>query len=266
MEISVIIPTYKPKNYIFDCLKSLSSQDFPIDEFEVIVVLNGEKEPYFQDLTNFLANMKIHSRLLYSHLASVSIARNLALNSLNSKYVTFVDDDDIVSESYLMSLHNAIMVRDSISVCNFKTFTNDTSSTGSDYVTKCYEKCAERATFSLFAYRGFMSSVCGKLIPCEMINLVRFNSRLELSEDALFMFRISSFISQITLADENAIYYRRLRVGSASRTHISWCKRFIYIVKLNSNYLFYYFKSPFKFNLLFFLSRVMASLKYFILN
>ena len=41
MEISVIIPTYKPGEYISDCLRSLEEQDFPVSDYEVIIVLNG---------------------------------------------------------------------------------------------------------------------------------------------------------------------------------------------------------------------------------
>lgn len=45
-KISVIIPTYAPKDYLWECLGSLENQTLSKDEFEVILVLNGEREPY----------------------------------------------------------------------------------------------------------------------------------------------------------------------------------------------------------------------------
>lgn len=44
MEISVIIPTYKPSEYLNDCLQSLDNQIYK--DFEVIIVLIGCCEPY----------------------------------------------------------------------------------------------------------------------------------------------------------------------------------------------------------------------------
>ena len=45
-KISVIIPTYAPKDYLWECLGSLENQTLSKDEFEVILVLNGERESY----------------------------------------------------------------------------------------------------------------------------------------------------------------------------------------------------------------------------
>lgn len=42
-KISVIIPTYLPKDYLWECMDSLENQTLSKDEFEVILVLNGER-------------------------------------------------------------------------------------------------------------------------------------------------------------------------------------------------------------------------------
>ena len=43
--LTVIIPTYIPKDYLWDCLDSIEKQSLDKDKFQVIIVLNGEKEP-----------------------------------------------------------------------------------------------------------------------------------------------------------------------------------------------------------------------------
>ena len=52
MLISVIIPTYKPGNYIIECLKSLANQTLSPNCFEIIIVLNGCREPYEEFVKN----------------------------------------------------------------------------------------------------------------------------------------------------------------------------------------------------------------------
>ena len=46
-DISVIIPTYTPKEYLWECLDCLEQQTLNKDSYEVLIVLNGAKEPYF---------------------------------------------------------------------------------------------------------------------------------------------------------------------------------------------------------------------------
>ena len=48
--LTVIIPTYIPKDYLWDCLDSIEKQSLDKDKFQVIIVLNGEKEPYWSKI------------------------------------------------------------------------------------------------------------------------------------------------------------------------------------------------------------------------
>ena len=57
MKISVIIPTYKPKEYIWECLDSLKSQTFDKKEFEIILILNGCKEPYYSEIDKYIMEL-----------------------------------------------------------------------------------------------------------------------------------------------------------------------------------------------------------------
>ena len=56
MEVSVIIPTYKPGEYISECLNSLEEQDFPVSDYEVIIVLNGCDVPYRSMLQDIITD------------------------------------------------------------------------------------------------------------------------------------------------------------------------------------------------------------------
>lgn len=81
MKISVIIPTYKPQNYLWDCLASLVAQTFPKDDFEVILVLNGCNEPYKSAIEKYIAEMMqgMHVNLIHAEKPGVSNARNIEI-------------------------------------------------------------------------------------------------------------------------------------------------------------------------------------------
>ena len=81
MKISVIVPTYKPQVYLWECLDSIYNQTFPKTEYELILVLNGCNEPYNAQIKDWLAK---HSDLRVQYIqtdeAGVSNARNMALD------------------------------------------------------------------------------------------------------------------------------------------------------------------------------------------
>ena len=52
--ISVIIPTYRPQAWLFECLDSLDHQTLPKEQFEVIVALNGPADPYARQIEDYV--------------------------------------------------------------------------------------------------------------------------------------------------------------------------------------------------------------------
>ena len=79
MEISVIIPTFRPQEYLWECLDSLKAQTLSSDLYEIIIVLNGEKHPYWQQIEEYISDMS-GFRLIYSQERGVSNARNTGLD------------------------------------------------------------------------------------------------------------------------------------------------------------------------------------------
>ena len=54
MRISVIIPSYRPEEYLYECLEAIRNQTLNQNEFETLVVLNGCKEPYFEQIQKYI--------------------------------------------------------------------------------------------------------------------------------------------------------------------------------------------------------------------
>ena len=103
-DISVIIPTYTPKEYLWECLDCLEQQTLNKDSYEVLIVLNGTKEPYYSLIKERIKNYSYSIDLLYSNVNGVSRARNIGIEKAQGKYVSFIDDDDFISPCYLQAL------------------------------------------------------------------------------------------------------------------------------------------------------------------
>lgn len=258
--IDVIIPTYKPDKYLFDCLFSLKNQSLSCDFFSVKIILNGAKDPYFDNIKIWVDELELNNcNIFYTYDKGVSVARNYGLELSNSQYICFVDDDDILSSNYLeVLLENSS--ESTIAVANTLSFYNDISEKRRDYLSIIESKNSN----SIIKYRRFLSNSCSKMIPRKLIDNVRFNNLIHNGEDSLFMFEISNNIKNINMVCLSCVYYRRLRFSSLSRSQYGLKKRFKMMFMLGFFYLKIYFKNPFKYSLLLLLTRILAVSKRFI--
>ncbi len=106
IQISIILPSYNPQNYIYDCIRSICNQTLDASSFELIIILNGDKEPYFTDINRYILTIREGRgiKVCYTELPGVSNARNIGLDMACGEYFCFVDDDDILSSNYLEEL------------------------------------------------------------------------------------------------------------------------------------------------------------------
>lgn len=262
MRLLVIIPTYLPGEYLKECLLSLNNQSCSFDDFEVVIILNGEREPYFDIICRYLKGMKFNYQLIYTENKGVSNARNIGIEygfQTNKDFILFLDDDDKLSSTYIENCLKKASAEHLI-ISNYKTFLNDLDDRfGEDYLSRAYQRNVNKH-FSLYQYRSFFSSMCGKVIPLGFINEIRFNPKFKLGEDSLFGFELSKNVLNCVLTDEHSIYYRRLRVGSASRSKPSINYKISNYVNLIFLYTKIYISNIRKIPFSFYMSRVIASI------
>lgn len=264
MKATIIIPTYQPNEYIYECLDAIFKQTLPAAEFETIIVLNGPKEPYYTNLKEYIANNSTHNiELLYTETPGVSNARNIAIDKAKGEYITFVDDDDIITPNFLEALL-AVSSPTCVGVSNGYQFVNDIKEKEEHDITHRFNQ-AKGKEFSFMRYRFFLSPVAFKLIHRNIIKNARFNTSLKISEDAMFGFTISRRIKEMKCADETAIYYYRYRAGSATRKKLD--KGYVFKLTFKKLWLFtkVYFSAPFSYNFPFYLTRLLASIKHMII-
>ena len=177
-----------------------------------------------------------NSVVIPTETPGVSNARNLGLSRTQGEYVCFIDDDDKISPSYLENLYYKA-TPNNIVASNVKAFYNNSNKTENDYIASAYKKLINKnSPLSVFKGRKFMSSSCCKIISRRIIQDVRFDTNLKIGEDSVFMAKISKKVKSIVLSDSSAIYYRRLRAGSASRVKQPILKKCNIVCKLLKKY------------------------------
>lgn len=218
MEITVIVPTYCPMDYLWECLNSLCEQTLSKDKYEVIVVLNGCKEPYHSSILNFINNHQdVQWVYIQTDQGGVSNARNVAIDSAKGEYITFLDDDDYISPFYLDEL-SILASKDTVSLCYPLAFEDGTHVTFPYSITQNYHSNYKRGKQSFIRARKFFSGPVYKLIHRDIIGSRRFNTKFRNGEDSLFMFYISDRLKYVDFTSKNAVYYRRIRSSSANQT------------------------------------------------
>lgn len=266
--ISVIIPSYKPKEYLWECLNSLDTQTIDSEKFEILIILNGCKEPWYSEIQTFIQkNLKqITINLIQIDTPGVSNARNVGINNAKGDYITFIDDDDFISDDYLEELLKKCP-KNGISLSNTLAFQDIKPYVFEDYyIQECYLRNEKNHNHNLINCRAYLNGPCMKLIPKEIIGNIRFDTSLKNGEDSIFMFEISPKIKKINFTALTAIYYRRFRKSSAisnlNNKKYLFKSIFQYLERLSRIYFF----NPFKYNFIFSVTRFLAPLKVLVSN
>lgn len=100
MKLSVIIPTYNNVKTLKESLKRVFNQDFPKDQYEVIVVNDGSLD----DTSQYLAQLKPLVKFKFinnSQNLGRAKTRNLGIKAAFGEIIVLIDDDIWVENDFL---------------------------------------------------------------------------------------------------------------------------------------------------------------------
>ncbi len=261
MKISVIIPTYKPQDYLWECLDSVCGQTFPKKDYEVIVALNGCGEPYNTQIKSYMdTHSDVSWRYVRTDVPGVSNARNIGLDEAKGEYITFLDDDDCLSPSCLQALLS-VSSRHCVGICHPQAFREDILKPVPYSMENVYRKW--RGKVDGIAYTKvprLFGHTTQKLFHRDVIGGRKYDTRFRNGEDSLFMFLVSDRFREVRLTPEDAVYYRRLRKESANYS-MSAKTRVHNSARMILSYVRMYAVSPSSYSFRFFVTRVLGALK-----
>lgn len=99
--ISIIMPYYNDKNTIEQSVNSVLNQTFPA--FELIIIDDGSEEKDSIDKLNYIKEMDKRIKILHKENGGASMARDFGVkhSSKSTKYIVFLDSDDLIEPTYL---------------------------------------------------------------------------------------------------------------------------------------------------------------------
>lgn len=222
--ISAIIPTYKGQKYIGKLLDSLKNQTLDYENFEAIIIVNGELDNTMRIVEDFSKeNPEMNIRLTNSE-KGVCNARNKGIELADYSYTIFIDDDDFISPKYFeVLLDNAGPNR--ITIGTFYDVDEDDYEIRNSYLTPPLLQTSGIIENPYSYIRDILVITTDKLIPTEAVKRSSFNPELENGVDIGYysiFYMENDFDFFVVDKSLNANYYRTWRENSISRKSLSY--------------------------------------------
>lgn len=217
-EVTVVIPAYNAGDVIEKCIESLRAQT--ILPF-IIVVNDGSEDDTELKLKRYENEKEI--LVINENNMGVSAARNKGIKKCKTKYITFVDPDDQVDNTYISTLKDGFNHSDNIemSICNFQSDLDGKNLGKYKFDSGIFDK--NYVMNKLFLPNSISGSVCNKLFEVEKIkkNQILFDESLNISEDLKFCFDyLINCRGDIAISNVVHYYYHVGKTGLSSRVRI----------------------------------------------
>ncbi len=219
---SVIIPTRDRPEKLAVCLESLAEQNYPRDQFEVVVVDDASRLPLDPVVAVFRERLTL-TLLKQSRSAGPSVARNYGAARATGKFLAFTDDDCSPTSDWLQRLAERFASTPAhlIGGRTINALTENPYSTAShviiDVIYDYYDPQQGRSQF--FPTSNF------SLAADRFRDMGGFNENwpLTAAEDREFCYRWLQRGFLMTHAPEASVYHRhRLTLDSFCRLHFRY--------------------------------------------
>ena len=215
--ISVIIPVYNGQDYLENCIKSIQNQTY--GNLELIIVNDGSTDATGQ-LCERLREAYDNVRILTLGDEGVSAARNTGIEASKGELITFVDADDRLHPEMLQKLYDCMESTGSdVAGCRFFLWGSEAEW---EQKLMAAEPGGQLRTYEADDYLR-EALLCGnsrcwsKLYRRKLVEQVRFQEKLSIGEDMLFLLRLLPLVRRITETDYPGYGYFQNPEGAIKR-------------------------------------------------
>ncbi len=214
--ISVIVPVYKVEPYLHRCIDSILAQTYT--DFELILIDDGSPDNCGAICDEYAQRDK-RIRVIHQENGGLSAARNAGIDIARGEYLSFVDSDDMIAETYLERLFEVLTEEHAdISVCGMMTFTDGEEpkpDVGRRHPTETMT--GRDACMSMYKMDGkIWVTACAKLYSAMLFNDIRFPAGL-IHEDQARIPQAIYMADRVALIKDRLYIYRKRNGSITSR-------------------------------------------------
>lgn len=180
--ISIIVPVYNADRCLSRCIKSILSQN--LKNFELLLIDDGSTDKSGKICDEYAAKDK-RVKVFHKENGGVSSARNLGLDNARGKWITFIDSDDCIYENIfnLISSHDEDLL-----IFNYDIDYNGIIQ-GGESIPHYYNSYPIKTILNKYIYIEILRTPWSKFFKRHLINTLRFDTRIAIGEDSLFVLK-----------------------------------------------------------------------------
>ena len=211
--ISIIVPVYNVDKYLIRCIDSILKQSYKY--FELILIDDGASDSCGK-ICDIYLNLDKRVKVIHQKNNGVSYARNIGIELLQGKLITFCDSDDYVDTNWLWEMVENL-IRNSVDCISteFKMVDEDGNVLWIPNFKKqvyTFKDCFSKYYFIL---NSLLNYQCGceiwhTLFKSKIIidNNIRFNSKCGgYAEDLQFIMEYVLYCNSIKVTDSKHYFY-----------------------------------------------------------
>ena len=203
--VSVIVPVYNVERYLPQCLESIVRQTY--SSLEIILVDDGSTDGS-PALCDEWTKRDPRIRVIHQQNGGLSQARNTALDAMTGDYVTMIDGDDHVEETFVETLLNCLTEHHAdIAVCEWNMYQDGklpkhTKQQHADTIV--YSR--EEAINAVFYQDTLTNSACSRLYDAQLWKDIRFPKGL-LYEDLAVVYHVLQLTTKVVFCPQVLYFY-----------------------------------------------------------
>jgi len=228
-KVSVIVPVYNAKAFLYKCIDSILALSF--NDYELLLIDDGSTDSS-GDICDNYSIMDGRVKVFHKENGGVGTARNLGLKYAIGQWVAFVDSDDYVGREYLDVFKKNIPDIDIIH------FGYKKESDAGNYQMHYIFDEKEISLEDFFTDEVFSSCCVSYFYKRELLlqNNLIFDANLRYSEDRLFIIQAVLSSRKNIYIINNSSYVYTFNPGSAVNTKRKYIDSIADLVVLNNLY------------------------------
>jgi len=218
--ISVIVPVYNVERYLSHCIESILGQTYP--HLEIILVNDGSTDSSGEICEEYKRKDK-RIKVIHKKNGGLSDARNQGLNLSCGEYVSFIDSDDTIDETYFETLYSLCKKYDAdISQVYFKRVYeggSDKDYFNENICEQCFSNIEMLEEYYNIENGPNVTIACNKLYQKTLFNDIQYPFG-KINEDEATTYRLIFLANKIAVSNKKLYYYLQ-RSNSIMRTNFS---------------------------------------------